>query len=85
MSTTDEVTLLSAFRRSPVRMTVFAAGPILLALAQLLNSLYAGLPAYVSSGFAALMVCYAALFSRYHVAQLRLESLETLAAGPSRN
>lgn len=83
MSTTDDVTLRSAFRRSPVRMGVFAAGPLLLAVAQLLNSLFAGLPTYVSFGFAVTMVCYAALFSRYHVALLRLQSLEGLTAAPA--
>lgn len=85
MSMTDEVTLVSAFRRSPVRMGVFAAGPLLLAFAQLLNSLLAGLPTYVSVGFAVLMLCYAVLYSRYHVAQLRLQSLEGLTARPTTN
>lgn len=81
MPTTDDLTLRSAFRRSPVRMGFFAAGPLVLALAQLLNSLFAGLPTYVSFGFAVLMACYAILYSRYHLAQLHLQSLEELSTG----
>lgn len=81
MSAPAEVTLAVAFRRSPVRMSVFALGPVLLAVAQLLNSVVAGLPIWIAAGFAALMLPYAILYARYHVAQLRLQSLESSAEG----
>ena len=80
MPVTDEVTLVSAVRLTPVRMAVFAIGPILLAVAQLLNSVLAGLPAAISLTFAAVMLCYAALYTRYHLAQLRLRSLDPSTA-----
>lgn len=82
MQPTTEVTILVALRRSPVRMGVFAVGPLLLAAAQLLNSVFAGLPTTVSLLFAALMACYAVLYSRFHLARLRLRALEALASEP---
>lgn len=84
MPTSSDVTLLAAFRRSPVHMGVFAVGPLVLAFAQVLNSLLLGLSPYVSGVFAVLMTCYAILFSRYHLARLRLHSLESLSTWSSR-
>lgn len=79
----DDVTLVSAVRRSPVQMGLFALGPVALACAQLLNSLVAGLSLWVSASFAALMVAYAVLYTRYHLAQLRLRDLEGGVPSPT--
>lgn len=77
MPITEEVTFASAFRESPVRMAVFTLGPVVLAVAQLLNSVFAELALWASICFAATMVSYAVLYSRYHLAELRLRTLES--------
>lgn len=77
MRAKDDVTPRSAFRRSPVRMSLYVCVPLLLAVLQLANSLLTDLPVWVAAAFAVLMVSYAVMFTRYHVAQLRLEELES--------
>lgn len=77
MPLTEEVTFASAFRESPARMAVFTLGPIVLAVAQLLNSVFAELALWASVSFAVTMVTYSVLYSRYHVAELRLRTLES--------
>lgn len=77
-----DVTLRASFRRSPVQMGFFAVGPLVLAVAQLLNSLVTGLPLYVSVPFALLMLAYAVLYTRYHLAHLRLRSLDPYVSLP---
>lgn len=85
MEENDAVTLRSSFRQSPARMGMFVVGPLLLAVAQLVNAAITGLPLWAAGAFALVMVAYAAMFARLHVCQLRLAALEGSAPGRSRN
>jgi len=79
----DDVTVLGTCRRSPVRMALFAALPLLLAAAQLLNSFATGLALWVALAFAAGMITYATIYTRYLLAQERLELLESGTTAPT--
>lgn len=73
----DDVTLVAACRRSPVRTALFTVLPILLAGAQVLNGLFTDLALWIALAFAAVMVSYAAVYTQYNLARDRLEVLES--------
>lgn len=72
----DDGTLVGSVRRSPVRMALFAVLPLVLAAAQVLNAALTAMDPLVGLGFAAAMVCYAVVYTRYHLAEDRLRVLE---------
>lgn len=72
----DDVTLVDAARRSPVRLGLFAALPVVLGGLQLANGALTALSPAVAAAFAAAMCCYAAVYTRFHLARERLAALE---------
>lgn len=83
MRSKADVTLDDALRQTPVRTGVVAVLPVVLGVVQLLNSFFTGLPVIVGILFAATMISAAVVFTRHHLAQLRLEVLETRVQGGS--
>ncbi|GAB3680044.1 hypothetical protein GCM10028857_02210 [Salinarchaeum chitinilyticum] len=77
MRSKEDVTLAASLRHTPVRTGLVAVVPVVLAIVQLLNGLFTELPIVVGVAFAAAMVTAAVVFTRHHLAQLRLEVLET--------
>lgn len=78
MLDTEEVALLEMFRCLPVRSSLFTVGPFVLAIAQLANSAFNGLPLTYSGVFAAVMVGYSVLITRYHLTEFRLRKLQAV-------
>lgn len=83
MRSKADVTLADSLRQTPVRTGVVAVLPVVLGLVQLLNSFVTGLPVVVGVAFAGTMTAAAVVFTRHHLAQLRLEALETRVHGSS--
>lgn len=77
MRSKADVTLDDALRETPVRTGVVAVLPVVLGIVQLCNSFVTDLPVIVGICFAGTMVTAAVVFTRHHLAQLRLEALET--------
>lgn len=77
MRSKEDVTLATSLRHTPVRTGLVAVIPVVLAVVQLLNGLFTELPIVVGVAFATAMVTAAVVFTRHHLAQLRLEVLET--------
>lgn len=77
MRSKEDVTLAASLRHAPVRTGLVAVVPVVLAVVQLLNGIFTELPILVGLTFAATMVTAAVVFTRHHLAQLRLEVLET--------
>lgn len=67
----DRLTLTDMFRSAPGRSALFSVLPLALGGAQLANSLVTGLPFGVSLPFAAGMVAFAAVLTRYRFARFR--------------
>lgn len=80
MGENEWITIRRSFRSAPTRMALFVVGPLLLAIAQLVNAAVTGLPLWAAGAFATAMVTYAVLFARLHASQLKLERLEATAA-----
>lgn len=79
MRSKEDVTLAASLRQTPVRTGLVAVVPVALGVVQLLNSFFTELPVVVGIAFAALMISAAVVFTRHHLAQLRLEVLESRA------
>lgn len=76
MRTEDEVTLRASFRRSPFRTSVLTVLPVLVAVLQLANSVVGDLSIFVGLLVAMALIGAAVVFTRHHIARLRLESVE---------
>lgn len=76
MAVKEDVTLRDLFRAVPVRSTVLVVVPVLLAVVQLANSYVNELSPLVAGAFALVMVSYATVLTRYHLAQFRRRQLE---------
>ncbi|AGN02413.1 hypothetical protein L593_12370 [Salinarchaeum sp. Harcht-Bsk1] len=77
MRSKEDVTLAASLRHAPVRTGLVAVVPVVLGIVQLLNGLFTNLSVLVGVAFAAMMIASAVVFTRHHLAQLRLEVLET--------
>lgn len=64
------------FRTVPVRTVLFTVVPIVLAFAQVTNSVLNGLSFAVSIPFAIVMLGFAGIVTQYQFAQFRREELE---------
>lgn len=76
MATRRRPSVRELFRTDPVRSTLLAAGPIALALGQLVNGYVNGLSPIVTLAFALVMVAFAAVATDHHAAQYRRRRLE---------
>lgn len=76
MTNTERLTLLDMFRTVPVESTLFALVPVVLALAQIANSVINGLAFTISVPFALGMVGFAAVLTSYRFAQFRRQQIE---------
>jgi len=83
MQSKGDVTLAASLRQAPVRTGLVAVVPVVLGVMQLLNSFFTELSVAVGVAFAALMISAAVVFTRHHLAQLRLEVLESRVHGNS--
>lgn len=63
-------------RAEPITHLILIAIPVVVALAQLANSLMTGLPFAISVPFAVLMVGFAGMLVQYNVARFRRRQLE---------
>lgn len=79
METKEEVTLTGMVRETPVRSCLYTLVPVALAVAQLLNSYFHGLPWLASVPFAVVLIGYACLSTQYNLTQLRRRKLEVAA------
>lgn len=77
MRSHDDVTLSASLRETPVRTGLVAVVPVILAFVQLVNGLFTELPLLVGVGFACTMLAASVIFTRHHMAQLRVEILES--------
>lgn len=77
MGSKEDVTLSASLRQTPVRTGLVAVVPVVLAFVQLLNGLFTALPILVGIAFAAAMITASVIFTRHHLAQLRVEVLES--------
>lgn len=73
---TDDVSISTMFRCLPVRSCLFTVGPFVLAIAQLANSAFNGLSVTYAAAFAAVMLGFSVLITRYHLVKFRLRQLE---------
>jgi|GEM_PF-2162913 len=76
MRTEEDVTLWTSFRDSPLRTSVLTVLPIVFAAVQLANSLLTDLSVAIGVFVATALVSAAVVFTRHHLARLRLEALE---------
>jgi len=77
MRSKEDVTLFASLRKTPIRTGLVAVVPVVLAVVQLLNGLFTELPILVGVAFAAAMITASVIFTRHHLAQLRVEMLES--------
>lgn len=77
MADHDGPTVADLFREAPTRTLICTVLPVAIAVAQLLNGFYTGLPLWVAVGFAAAVLASTASLVRHHRAELRLERLES--------
>lgn len=77
MRSKEDVTLSASLRQTPIRTGLVAVVPIVLAIVQILNGLFTELPIIVGVTFAAAMITSSVIFTRHHLAQLRVEVLES--------
>ena len=76
MTSNDVLLLREMIRAEPVQSGLFILGPIVVALAQLLNSYVNGLSLAVSIPFALVLLAFSILLVRYQLARFRLGRLE---------
>lgn len=62
-------------RAFPVRTGLFTVGPIVIALVQLANGFVHDVSLLATGSFAAVMVAYSVLVTRYHLATYRRSTL----------
>lgn len=77
MQTADEVTLWTSFRHTPLRTSVLTVLPLCFALLQLANVVLTDLSILVGGFVAVAMVGAAVVFTRHHLARLRLAAVRT--------
>lgn len=77
MRSKEDVTLFASLRRTPIRTGLVAIVPVVLAFVQLLNGFLTELPVLVGVAFAATMLTASVVFTRHHLAQLRVEVMES--------
>lgn len=75
MSARDGETVVRLAREFPVRTGLFTVGPLLIALAQIAIAFVHDVSLLATGSFAAVMVAYAVLVTRYHLAAYRRTSL----------
>lgn len=75
MSTRRDVTFGKMARTFPMRTGLFTFGPVLFALVQLVNAYLHGASLLYAALFAALMVAFSVLVTRYHLVSFRLRRL----------
>lgn len=71
----DGTTFSRMAREFPVRTGIFTFGPLILALAQLINSHLHGGSLVYTAVFAAVLVVYSVQITRYHLATFRRTTL----------
>jgi len=70
-----EATFVRMASEFPVRTALFSFGPLVLAVLQLVNGHLHGIPIPYVGGFAALLIAFAVLITRYHLVTFRLTKL----------
>ncbi|WP_458207675.1 hypothetical protein [Haladaptatus sp. NG-SE-30] len=70
------VTLRELFRELPVQTTLFSVGPVMLGFAQLWNGYTHETALSFHALFAVVMIGFAVLVTRTHLASFRLQKLE---------
>ena len=78
MTEKASVTFRDLCRELPVQTGMFSFGPILLGLAQLWNGYSHQTALSFNALFAVVMVGFAVLITRYHLASLQLDKLERI-------
>ncbi|EFW92958.1 hypothetical protein ZOD2009_06364 [Haladaptatus paucihalophilus DX253] len=76
MTNEVSVTFRELFEELPVQTGLFSFGPVLLGIAQLWNGYSHQTALSFHALFAVVMVGFAVLVTRYHLASFRLEKLE---------
>lgn len=75
MATRDEPSFARMCRSFPVRTSLFTVGPLVFALAQLLNAFVHGIPVWRVAVIAAVMAVFSVLITSYHLAKFRRRRL----------
>lgn len=83
MAVTDNVSFWEMYSELPVRTTLASVGPVVLALAQLLNGYVHGVPVTHTGAFAVVMVIAAVLVTQYHLVEFRRSKLQRDLFGDS--
>lgn len=76
MAVTDDVSFWEMYRELPVRTTLASVGPVVLALAQLLNGYVHGVSVTKTGVFALVMIAAAVLVTKYHLVTFHRSKLQ---------
>lgn len=76
MSTSMNVTLAELFHTMPVRSALHTIGPLVIAVAQLVNSYVHELSLLYPALFGLVMIAFSVMITRYNMVELRTTTLE---------